>query len=537
MHKISAMDVEALRQRLVQYGQEHLLEFWEELSGQEQEALFADLNGLDLDYVTQSFEKCTAAAAANGQGGKLDERMEPLPSAICGSVLNLADSEKKEYESLAFAKIAAGKMAILLLAGGQGTRLGVAYPKGMYDVGLPSAKSLFQLQAERIVKLEQLANQGAGKSTAGKIRLYIMTSASTVEPTTAFFREHNYFGLCADQVCVFQQGTLPCFAFDGKILLDSKSALARAPDGNGGLYRALGGDDGILEDMTKRGVEFVQLYCVDNVLVRVGDPVFSGYCLSKGAECGNKVVAKGFPQESVGITCKVDGKYQVVEYSEISDAAAQLRNEDDGALTYSAANICIHFFTRAFLERVVKEHEKDLVHHVAKKKIPFVQSGSGERVKPEAPNGIKMEKFVFDVFQFADEDKFAVWECVREDEFAPLKNAPGASDFSPAHCRNAVYALHQKYVTAAGGTLVDAQGLALPAMISPAAPKERKPSNNNITDSNNNKAKGQRKLSKEAVVCEISPLVSYAGEGLQYIVDGKQITVPANNLGLDQLAN
>ena len=123
-----------------------------------------------------------------------------------------------------------------------------------------------------------------------------------------------------------------------------------------------------------------------------------------------------------------------MEYSEITSASAEQRNED-GSLTYSAANICIHFFTRPFLEKIVDVHEKDLVHHVAKKKIPYVDPSTGQLVKPERPNGIKMEKFVFDVFQFAEDSKFAVWECIREEEFAPLKNADGASDFTPTHCR------------------------------------------------------------------------------------------------------
>ena len=323
------MDVDRLRLRLKEYGQEHLLAYWDELDCTDQEKLFNELSQLDLDYVTQSFERCVNQV--NSAGAKLDDKMQPLPKAICGSVLSTSPADKASYEELAFAQIAAGKMAILLLAGGQGTRLGVAYPKGMYDVGLPSAKSLFQLQAERIVKLQQLANKGMktitmmwknrahmkicishnlGQQGGGKITLYIMTSASTVQPTTDFFKEHNYFGLCADQVVVFQQGTLPCFTFEGKIILGSKSEVSRAPDGNGGLYRALE-QDGVLDDMEKRGVEFIQLYCVDNILVRVGDPVFTGYCISKGAECGNKVVPKGFPTEAVGITCKVDGKYQV----------------------------------------------------------------------------------------------------------------------------------------------------------------------------------------------------------------------------------
>jgi len=513
------MDVSNLRASLAEFGQEHLLSYWDDLNEDEKSKLYKELSELDLCYVTQSFDRCIASVNTDG-AVKLDDRMQPLPRGICGSVLDITEGESKNYQKLAFEQIASGKMAILLLAGGQGTRLGVAYPKGMYDVGLPSGKSLFQLQAERILKLEQLAKNSTGRE--GSIVWYIMTSASTVKPTTDFFKKNNYFGLKASNVVVFQQGTLPCFTFEGKIILDTKSSLARAPDGNGGLYRALK-VDGILDDMTKRDIKYIQLYCVDNILVRCGDPLFTGYCISKNVECGNKVVPKGFPTEAVGITCKVDGEYQVVEYSEITSKAAELRN-DDGTLAYSAANICIHFFTIDFLKRVVEENESQLVHHVAKKKIPYTDLTTGKQVKPDKPNGIKMEKFVFDVFQFTSaDDKFAVWECIREDEFAPLKNADGASDFTPMHCRNALYALHQKYVRAAGGDLVGDDGKVLPQMSSPAEAKDK--NNNEKFDSNNNEAKSQD------LVCEISPLVTYAGEGLEHLVKDKRILVPSSNIG------
>ena len=315
--------------------------------------------------------------------------------------------------------------------------------------------------------------------------------------------------------------------------------MSRAPDGNGGLYRALR-VDGILDHMTSNGVKYIQLYCVDNILVKVGDPVFSGYCITKGAECANKVVPKGAPNESVGITCMVDGKYQVikdtvlirvkdllilsfffrqvVEYSEITNKAAEMRNSD-GSLTYSAANICNHFFTLDFLQKVVNQHERELVHHIAKKKIPFVDEATGELVKPERPNGIKMEKFVFDVFRFAD--SFVIWECVREEEFAPLKNANGASDSTPAHCRKALFALHMKYVLAAGGTIVDEDGKKLPQMVSPAAQKE-----------NNNNNNGQAVDPDLEVVCELAPKVTFAGEGLEKHVKGKTFKVPVVDIGL-----
>merc|ERR1712183_1091002 len=330
----------------------------------------------------------------------------------------------------------------------------------------------FQLQSERILSLQKIAEKKTGIS--GKITWYIMTSASTVKPTTEFFENNDYFGLEADNVVVFQQGTLPCFTFEGKMILNEKYKLSVAPDGNGGLYRALR-NEGVLADMKLRGIKFIQLYCVDNVLVKVGDPLFMGYCLSKEAECANKVVRKGFPTEAVGITCKVDGHYQVVEYSEITQKSAEKRNKD-GSLVYGAANICIHFFTFEFLERVVMLNEDSLQHHVAKKKIPFVDA-SGSIVKPEKPNGIKMEKFVFDVFQFAK--NFVVWECLRDEEFAPLKNAEGASDFTPTHCRNALLALHQKWLRIAGAKLLDSNGKEARQMGSPAGED-----NNNAADNN-----------------------------------------------------
>lgn len=446
--------------------------------------------------------------------------MSPLPQQICGSTLTMREKEKSDYERLAYEHIVRGEMAVLLLAGGQGTRLGVSYPKGMYEVGLPSGKSLFQLQAERLLKLEKLAEECTGLPCKGGITWYIMTSEATMAPTVLFFRDNSYFGLRSENVVVFQQGTLPCFSFDGKMLLASKSGLQRAPDGNGGLYRALR-KESVLADMKTRGITFVQLYCVDNILVRVGDPVFSGYCLSRGAEVGNKVVPKGYPGEAVGITCKVNGNYQVVEYSEISQHSAELCKED-GSLTYSAANICIHFFTLKFLERVVEYHEKELVLHVAKKKIPYIDT-AGNLVNPVKPNGIKMEKFVFDVFRFADDQNFAIWECIREDEFAPLKNAEGAPDFTPSYCRHALYTLHQKFLRNAGIKVLGQDGLEVPMMVSPASALD---SNNNSNSNNNNNEITRDEKNNCVFEIEISPRVSYAGEGLDKIVTEPELRVP-----------
>jgi len=498
------LDVVKLRKELQRFGQEHLLQFWDELSEDHQHELFNELSALDLEEVQEYFKKTVVEMSHAGE--KLDDRMQPLTESQCGSIAKSTDLELAHYENLSLEEISKGKVGILLLAGGQGTRLGTSYPKGMYNVGLPSQKTLFQLQSERILSLQRLAEKKTGRS--GKITWYIMTSASTVKPTSQFFENNNYFGLEAENVVVFQQGTLPCFTFDGKMILGEKYKLSIAPDGNGGLYRALR-NEGVLKDMKKKGIKFIQLYCVDNILVKVGDPIFMGYCLSKGAECANKVVPKGFPEESVGITCKVDGHYQVVEYSEITQKSSEKRNRD-GSLVYGAANICIHFFTFDFIERVVMFNERSLQHHVAKKKIPYVDT-AGVLVKPTKPNGIKMEKFVFDVFRFAN--NFVVWECLRDEEFAPLKNAEGASDFTPTHCRNSLLALHQKWLRIAGAKLINENGEEAKQMGSPAGED-----NNNAPDNNNEEK-------KYVVMCEISPLVSFAGENLQQY-KGKSLELP-----------
>lgn len=331
------------------------------------------------------------------------------------------------------------------MAGGQGTRLGVSYPKGMYKIGILSDKTLFQIQAERILKLQQLAFERTKKQ--GVITWYIMTSEMTKTPTEKYFEENNYFGLKKENILMFNQGKLPCFDFEGKILLASKHDISQAPDGNGGLYRALR-DRGVLEDMRQRQVKYLHAHSVDNILVKTADPTFLGYCITRKADCGAKVVRKTAPDEAVGVVCKVDDLFQVVEYSEITQKTAEMKNPDTDLLMFNAGNICNHFFTRTFLETVAANHENELTLHVAKKKIPHTNQ-DGEFIKPNTPNGIKIEKFVFDVFKFTP--NFVCWEVERSVEFSALKNADEAGKDCPKTARQDLFKLHKNYVEISGG--------------------------------------------------------------------------------------
>lgn len=265
--------------------------------------------------------------------------------------------------------------------------------------------------------------------------------------------------------------------------MDRKVAIA--PDGNGGIYQALH-KEGIIKSLKKRGVEYSHCYCVDNCLARVADPTFIGYCASKRTDCGVKVVGKASPDEPVGVVCLRDGKYGVVEYSEISQEISE-RRKPDGSLAFGAANIANHFFSTAFLERV-PEFAGELEYHIAKKKIPCVDMKSGDILTPKTPNGMKLECFVFDVFAYAQ--RMSVLQVNREDEFSPLKNAPGSGNDCPETSRRDIIAQHIRFIENAGGKVFNNEGMS------------------NIT-------------------LELSPLVTYAGEGLAGMVRGKTIKAPA----------
>jgi UDP-N-acetylglucosamine/UDP-N-acetylgalactosamine diphosphorylase len=296
-----------------------------------------------------------------------------------------------------------------------------------------------------------------------------MTSKGTHDATVNFFTSNNFFGLPESQVFFFQQATIPCLTEEGKMMLETSSSLARSPNGNGGIYSALS-ESGALSDMETRGVEFVFFSSVDNALVQICKPEFMGYCALNNVDFGNMVLVKSDPHEKVGVMAIKDGVPGVVEYSELSQDLAELK-DDDGQLALRAANIAIHCMSLPFLKKITGEN---LPFHLARKKIPVVSEDGSETIRPTANNGIKLEMFIFDALKFAENP--VAFMVPRFGNFSPVKNAPGAgSKDSPDTARADLYEYHKYLVKNAGGLVED----------------------------------------NDSVVVEISPLRSYDGENLE----------------------
>ncbi|KAI9138820.1 nucleotide-diphospho-sugar transferase [Paraphysoderma sedebokerense] len=459
--------------------QDHVFTFYDSLSASQKEELLGQLASVDPHRVNRIFEKAMSTPPIDPANLKI----EPLPTSSFDTTIDAAQSKVQQWYETGLAAIQSNSVAVILLAGGQGTRLGSSAPKGCYDVGLHSHKSLFQIQGERIIKLQKIAEQRNKDGKAVVIPWFVMVSGPTRKDTEKFFEGNNYFGLKKENVVFFEQGTLPAMTLSGQMFLENKQSLALSPDGNGGIYSALrsplspNSKETPLTKLTSLKIKHIHLYCVDNILVRVADPVFIGYCIQSQAECGAKVVRKTEPLEPVGIICKRNGEFGVVEYSEIPPVMAEERNPD-GTLIYRAGNIANHYYSLDFLKHIsTEEFENKLPYHIARKKIPTVDYSTGEPFKPEIPNGIKLELFVFDVFPFCK--NLAVLEVDRKHEFSPLKNKKGSNNDSEETCRADIYRVCKEWVEKVGGKV-----------------------ENDV---------------------EISPLVSYGGEGLEGL-KGKSVS-------------
>ncbi|KAL8948402.1 MAG: hypothetical protein Q9222_005404 [Ikaeria aurantiellina] len=478
-------EVKDLKEKYVKANQDQVFAFYDELSIAEKAGLFERLQSFDPQYINEITGKALHPPQDSTENQEV--KLEPLPETATASILDSKDEDVQSWYSSGLELVSKGQVAVVLMAGGQGTRLGSSDPKGCFNIGLPSQKSLFQIQAERIWKVQQLAEKQSGKKDIF-IPWYVMTSGPTRKATEHFFEQNNYFGLNEDNVSIFEQGVLPCISNEGKILLESKAKVAVAPDGNGGIYQALLTSN-VRTDMRKRGIQHIHAYCVDNCLVKVADPVFIGFAASKDVDIATKVVRKRSAKESVGLILQKNGKPDVVEYSEIDNATAEAKDaKQPDLLKFRAANIVNHYYSFRFLE-TIEDWAHKLPHHVARKKIPYVDTENGETIKPDKPNGIKLEQFVFDVFPLLNLDKFACMEVKREEEFSPLKNAKGTGEDDPDTSKQDILNQGRRWIQNVGGIVESETAL-------------------------------------EETGVEVSPLVSYGGEGLEFL-QTRTIKAPA----------
>jgi UDP-N-acetylglucosamine/UDP-N-acetylgalactosamine diphosphorylase len=412
-----------------QANQGHIFKFWNELSESQRHKFLEQLQNIDFDLLKQWADKyifSTYKPSFKGQHEPADTII--IPKTI--EQIKFADYARQVGEQLLFE----GKVAAILVAGGQGTRLGCEGPKGKFKIGPISNKSLFQIYAEKIKAL--------GLKYGKPIIWFIMTSDINDEETRAFFNEHNYFGLNPEQVFFFVQGMIPALDESGKLILDAKDHIFTNPNGHGGMLYALR-DSGVLELMKQQGVEQLFYFQVDNVLIKICNPYFIGYHALSGANMSAKIVAKRNPHEKVGVIAKINGEISVIEYSDLSKEDMEAQNPD-GNLKYHAGSIAIHMFRRDFIEQLTTENFS-LPFHVAHKKIPYLNE-QGQLIEPQSPNGYKFEMFIFDALPFAH--KVKIMEVRREDEFSPIKNATGSD--SPATAKRDLMNYHARLLQRCG---------------------------------------------------------------------------------------
>lgn len=406
-----------LRRRLEQHGQGHVLAHWKHLAEVRQRELLAQLESLDLDELTALY-------------ARRDEKQTP-PNwdevRTPDLVLPASDAEARARGDEALRR---GEVAVLIVAGGQGSRLGFERPKGLYPVGPVTGKTLFRIHSEKVLALR--------RRTGAAIPLLVMTSPATHDETEAYFAEQNYFGIPETDVYFFCQGTMPALDFaTGRMLFEEAGKLFLSPDGHGGTLTALA-DSGLLDRLRSRGTKHFFYFQVDNPLVQVADPLFLGHHLLRGSHASTKVVNKVSPTERMGVVVEVGGRASIIEYSDLPNEIAP---------RYLAGNTAIHIFDADFLA-TVSQGAGRIGFHVARKKVPHFEGGTVQQ--PTTENALKFERFIFDVLPLAE--RWLVMETVRATEFAPLKNADGAD--SPETVNRALIEHAADWLEKAGANVV-----------------------------------------------------------------------------------
>lgn len=401
------MDLSLVNEKLKQYGQEHLLKFYDCLDDERRENLLNQIMETDFDVLSEIPNRGTANKGAI--------------SPISSMELEEIDARREDFESKGFEAIRKGEVLAVLLAGGMGTRLGADGPKGIYDIGITRPVYIF----ERLISnlMEVTTKAGAW------VPLYIMTSDKNHDVTVEFLKEHEYFGYNPDYIEFFKQKMAPAADYDGHIYLEDMDRLSTSPNGNAGWYSSMI-DCGLDRKAKDAGVKWVNIFAVDNVLQRIADPAFIGAVIDGGYVSGSKVVRKANRNERVGVMCLEDDKPSIIEYYEMSDDLLDAKNEK-GDPAYNFGVILNYLFAIDELDKIVGN---TMTHHVVEKKIPYIDD-EGNLIKPESPNGLKFEQLVLDMVH--QMDNCLPFEVRREYEFAPIKNKEGTDSVETARelCR------------------------------------------------------------------------------------------------------
>lgn len=389
---------------LKKYGQEHILAYYEELGDKEKAELLSQIELIDFSVL----ENLNEENRHSSKRGKF----EPLGAVTIEDI----DRNSDKYYPAGAEAIKNGKVAAVLLAGGQGTRLGFDKPKGMFDIGVTKELYIFECLINNLLKVVE--------NTGAFVPLYIMTSEKNHDDTVNFFEEKKYFGYDKKYVKFFIQDMAPSVDFNGKIYMESKSDISISPNGNGGWFSSIV-RAGLLKDIKRKGIEWINVFAVDNVLQQIADPCFIGAVINSGSQSGSKVVSKASPDERVGVLCTEDGKPAIVEYYEMTQEMRELRAEE-GQLAYKYGVILNYLFNVDRLEEIISEK---MPVHVVKKKIPYMNE-NGELITPEEPNGYKFETLVLDMVHM--QESCLPYEVERDREFAPVKNADGVDSVDTA---------------------------------------------------------------------------------------------------------
>ena len=397
------MTFEAAKSKCEKYGQNHVLKYYNELSAIEQEALLTQIEETDMSIL----EKCKNMEELTKKG-----EISPLAAMELDEI----EANKEGFIATGIKAIQEGKIAAVLLAGGMGTRLGSDDPKGMYNIGETKDLYIFECLVNNLMDVV--------KQTGSWIHFFIMTSDKNNDATIKFLTEHKFFGYRSEYIHFFKQEMAAATDYNGKIYLEEKGKLSTSPNGNGGWFVSMK-NAGLLEVVKKEGIEWLNIFAVDNVLQRIADPCFIGATLEKNCAVGAKVVRKNAPDEKVGVMCLEDGRPSIVEYYELTE---ELMNAKDakGDPAYNFGVILNYLFNEKALEALL---DGSLPLHIVEKKIPYLNE-DGELVKPEEPNGYKYENLVLDMIHQLD--TCLPYEVVREKEFAPIKNRTGVDSVESA---------------------------------------------------------------------------------------------------------